>query len=281
MESLPNLTGSIPAQYENVSLFRPDDQFFIDAAAVIDSNPEKQQVPAFWVDKYEKDRAKNWDTFYKRNKDNFFKDRHYLVREFGLALTDDRTWKFVELGCGVGNALLPLVEGHSTLHGVGIDYSSVAISILNERVVKGELSSRCEGRVADLTDIGTCLDDLEGTADYVSLFFALSACQPESFSNVASVVGKLLKPGGKLLFRDYAKFDLAQLRLAEKQAKLADDFYVRGDGTRAKFFTEQEAHGIFKSLKCNHIGTQAKVFVNRKTGAEMKRLWVQGVWTKQ
>lgn len=30
----------------------------------------------FWRDKYEREARKNWDLFYARNADNFFKDRH-------------------------------------------------------------------------------------------------------------------------------------------------------------------------------------------------------------
>jgi hypothetical protein len=34
------------------------------------------------TDKYEKEAQKYWDVFYKQNQANFFKDRHYLFREF-------------------------------------------------------------------------------------------------------------------------------------------------------------------------------------------------------
>ena len=36
----------------------------------------------FWVQKYERDARKNWDIFYKNHQEKFFKDRHYLAREF-------------------------------------------------------------------------------------------------------------------------------------------------------------------------------------------------------
>ena len=32
--------------------------------------------------KYEKEAQRYWDLFYKKNQEKFFKDRHYLFREF-------------------------------------------------------------------------------------------------------------------------------------------------------------------------------------------------------
>ena len=59
----------------------------------------------------------------------------------------------------------------------------------------------------------------------------------QAVTNVASV----LKPGsGRVLVRDYAEGDLAQLRLAgpTRHQHISYNFYARSDGTQAYYFTQ-------------------------------------------
>ena len=63
-----------------------------------------------------------------------------------------------------------------------------------------------------------------------------------------------MAPGGTVCLRDYARYDLTEVRFAKKKRprKLAEHFYVRGDGTRAYYFDRC----TFSSLFCAHFATQ-------------------------
>ncbi len=81
--------------------------------------------------KLEAEAQKNWDLFYKRNSTKFFRDRHWTVREFEeLVNFTDNDKILLEVGCGVGNFLFPLLEEKKELYIYACDFSPRAVDFV-------------------------------------------------------------------------------------------------------------------------------------------------------
>lgn len=160
-------------------------QEMIDEAKKIIGQDEKN-LTEFHYNKFEKDAKKNWDIFYKNNKTNFFKDRHYIEREFTeIAAYKGKEDKFTlcELGCGVGNTLYPLLENYPNIVCYGFDFSPRAVKMIEEHEVTLKHKDRVHVTVADLVKDAIPKDF--PAPDFATLIFVLSAIAPEHFDEVA------------------------------------------------------------------------------------------------
>lgn len=242
--------------------------------------------------------------------------RHYISAEFTelttalttlLPSTSPSTpFEFFEIGCGVGNAFFPLYELYqqSNVHFIGADCSKNAIEMVKQNPLYN--AERMHLFVTDITQPIPLPPTIQ--VDFATLIFVLSAVHPDKMEQVLANIRTCMKPGGILFFRDYALYDLAQLRFAAT-SKLSENWYVRqgniegkldscvcllcclchcvlivcrlcpysSDGTRSYFFLLPELLSLLHRTGWDIIHQQYahKSVVNRKEGKEMRRTFVQ------
>jgi SAM-dependent methyltransferase len=267
-----------------------------EARSKVEANSEVK-FPNTVVEKYENEADKYWDAFYDVHTNRFFKDRHWLFTEFPeLAVSETEPKKILEIGCGVGNTIFPILQNskNPNLFVYGGDFSSKAIEILKEAPEYD--SSRCDAFVLDATQEQWQVP-FESSIDIVVLIFVLSAINPIKFDRVVQNIHKFLKPGGLILFRDYGRYDMAQLRFKPGRS-LGENFYVRGDGTRVYFFTQgcisltidavsrfyflEEVRALFEKCGFQEEENRAdrRLQVNRGRLLKMYRVWIQAKFRK-
>eukprot|EP01017_Pseudomicrothorax_dubius_P013410 TRINITY_DN1588_c0_g4_i3.p1 TRINITY_DN1588_c0_g4~~TRINITY_DN1588_c0_g4_i3.p1 ORF type:complete len:295 (-),score=73.69 TRINITY_DN1588_c0_g4_i3:37-921(-) len=258
---------------------------------------DSKPVTQFWYEKYEKEARKNWDIFYKNNTTNFFKDRHYIDREFfesldirlekgaqalesGQEIPKEPRKILWEVGCGVGNTIFPLSKKYrEVLKVFGFDFSPRAIEMIRKSPEYNP-----EDIVVETCDL--VLDPIPPSfdaPDFVTLVFVLSAISPENHEGALQKLSERIKPGALLFFRDYGRYDMAQLKLAEhKSAKLRDHFYVKSDGTRVYYFTTEEIESLFVKVGFEKIKNEYhyRLVENKKEKLEMHRVWIQSIFRK-
>ncbi|XP_049726811.1 tRNA N(3)-methylcytidine methyltransferase METTL6 isoform X1 [Elephas maximus indicus] len=268
-------------------------------------------VSDFKQQKLEKEAQKNWDLFYKRNSTNFFKDRHWTTREFEELRScrefEDEKLTVLEAGCGVGNCLFPLLEEDLKIFAYACDFSPRAVEYVKQNPSYN--TERCKVFQCDLTK-----DDLlehvpSESVDVVMLIFVLSAIHPDRMQLVlqnvykdgeeqtAFAIGRpgfssslfhqfalrpqVLKPGKCVLFRDYGLYDHAMLRF-KAGSKLGENFYVRQDGTRSYFFTDEFLAQLFTDTGYEEVINEYvfRETVNKKEGLCVPRVFLQSKFRK-
>lgn len=328
-----NLKRSDPFQFGSRYLEEGDDVFEFNAWDHVETDEEyrayaelqyarQREAPVSDFDKkrFNSDPAKWWNLFYKNNAANFFKNRKWLRQEFpvlGEVTRKGAGRKVVlEVGAGAGNTAFPLLMNNENeelmIH--ACDFSKTAVKVMRESEYYNE-----KNITADVWDVAAEGEDslppglTEESVDVVILIFVFSALAPDQWDRAIRNIYRVLKPGGEILFRDYGRGDLAQVRF-KKGRYLAENFYVRGDGTRVYFFDKdeledmwgkwtpekgiqidreekddgkdkaegdqvaQDEKGAFEIL---NLGVDRRLLVNRQKKLKMYRCWMQARFRKR
>ncbi|KAF2657373.1 methyltransferase [Lophiostoma macrostomum CBS 122681] len=303
-----------PFAFGSRYLEQGDDIFEFNAWDHVEVDPSYRE---FSEQQYEKQRAdpvsdfdrkrfndnpeKWWNTFYKNNRTNFFKNRKWLSQEFPVL---DEVTKgnappatVLEVGAGAGNSAFPILQKNRNeglrLH--ACDFSKKAVELIRGHELYDEKFIR-----ADVWDVAASEDSEngglppgieEGSVDVVLMIFIFSALNPKQWNQAVRNIWRVLKPGGQVLFRDYGRGDLAQVRF-KKGRWMEENFYVRGDGTRVYFFEQKELERIWGGeeqgldeessplFEVAHFGIDRRMLVNRQRRLKMYRCWMQAVFRK-
>jgi len=265
-------------------------------------------VPISEQEKFESEANIFWDKFYNIHQNRFFKDRHWLFTEFpelcleSTIQADDQnpvsdtslsinkndsnnlhgeTVKIWEVGCGVGNTVFPILETNlnSDVFVYCCDFSEVAISLVKSH--PDFHAKRCHPFVCDISAEHWDVPFEKNSLDYIILIFVLSAIHPDKMQTVVNNLASYLKPNGEILFRDYGRYDMVELRFKPGQC-LTNHFYVRGDGTRVYFFSEDDVDSLFRNagLTQTQLYSSKRLQVNRGKQLKMYRIWIQAKYKK-
>lgn len=257
---------------------------------------ELEYVNSYWVARYERENGRNWERFYARGKKGYLastKNREYLSDDLAADLTHAKV--LLEVGCGGGHSIAPLARALPALRFLAVDVSQKAVDIL--RANPDVPQDRCEAAACDVQHEElprpTCplhsskaakahedgvveegaapaAEAVEGVCccagvDCALLVFVLSSIAPEAHAVVLEHIKKVLAPGALVLFRDYARGDANQHDFDKQYPprKLAPNFYVRPDGTRAYFFALDEVVALFAACGFSCVSADIITFKKR------------------
>ncbi|CCW68882.1 unnamed protein product [Phytomonas sp. Hart1] len=220
-----------------------------------------------------------WNLYYRNNTFNGFKDRNYILREFvelreaimasnssdqaiinknsklhsctgeSRSVHNPKPFSWLEAGCGVGNAMLPIFKEFGHLAHwrllLGFDISKVAINLLKDKKVSLPLPLQeklhvcvlnpCEERLSGclfptplgdagtFSSIGSSSSLYNPTVEFVSMIFVLSSIPVPLHASVLKRIAEcMVRPGGIFFFRDYARSDLAEKRFRSRKQGVSD-----------------------------------------------------------
>lgn len=226
-----------------------------------------------------------WRSFHRRHASGkFFKERRYLLKEFPELLNSKDCANILEVGCGNGSTVVPILRSSPSITVYACDCSEDTLEKANEIVcsTKGvDVKDRFHPFVLDISKetfpdwlfckscqssrakaVDLLLDSSHHNIrkehpvslrenqccvrgiDFITMIFTLSAIPYDIMSTTIERCVSVLKPGGFVLFRDYGLYDMTMLRFLPHQ-RLRFREYMRSDGTFSYFFSLDTVRELF------------------------------------
>ncbi|KAI1391177.1 methyltransferase [Hypoxylon trugodes] len=319
-----NMKRTDPFQFGSRYLQESDDVFEFNAWDHVETDDTykeyaeqqyamQRESPVSDFDKrrFNSDPAKWWNLFYKNNTANFFKNRKWLQQEFPIldkvTAEDAGPVTLLEVGAGAGNTAFPILASNKNpkLKVHACDFSKKAVEVMRSHEEYNTDFMQADVWDAASNDLPPGLE--EGSVDVVLMIFIFSALSPIQWEQAVRNIYRVLKPGGEVCFRDYGRGDLAQVRFKGGRY-LAENFYIRGDGTRVYFFEKNELAQIWAGASTapedeveaedttkevteseakqplfdvEELGVDRRMLVNRARRLKMYRCWIQGRFRKK
>lgn len=223
-----------------------------------------------------------WDDFFSNHlSGQMYKPRRYVYEEFGKyfqTACKDNIEDFIdiiEVGCGHGSTIFPLLKEAPNARFVGTDFSSKALEIFRSNALFDE--TRVELFQWDVCKEPT--SSFRQRFDVVLAIFVLSALRSSEHEVAFQHLNSILKMGGIFCFRDYARYDMTMYR---HQSRIGENLFRRGDGTLAYYFDFEEIRDLchrcgFEILE-NYYATVKNI--NRRKKIELNRVFLHVVMRK-
>jgi len=171
-----------------------------------------------------------------------------------------------------GSRVLELGSGDGkTLRAMPCDWVKVALDVSPQAL---QLARRAGSDATFILADASRLPLINEIFDAVFAFHVTGHLLAEGRRSLASEAARVLRPRGRLFFRDFSFDDMR----AGRGEMVEAGTYLRKNGILTHFFSEDEAEGVFSSLMPESVTTHR--WSLRVKGEEMQRAEVQAVFQK-
>jgi methyltransferase-like protein 6 len=206
----------------------------------------------------------------------------YISTEFNRWLTtiNEEQGALVEIGCGHGSTMFPLLHTYLDISYLATDISSNALELLQRDSRYNPTRAQLllwDPTLAPIIPSSVVLPKLFGCL----IIFTLSAVSPDHHKDFMLNVKSSLARDSVILFRDYGLYDMTMFRHGNQV--YGTKCYRRKDGTLSFYFdlnyvkTLVEACGL-EIIELNYATVCLK---NRRTGKDLHRVFVHGVFKRK